>query len=343
MAKYINDSAMDACLNWIKTSASKCIVCSAQPATAAEATGTYDLSTTAITSANITGPTDGASGRKITIDEIVETAIQHSGDATYVALTSTPTTTYVGTVAPTVQDNYATDLTSDTVSVSPPLPAGVEAGDTIIVTSWSTSNTGTGCDTACDTGYTMEIKDYLATTQAHMCVFSKIAGESEADPIVTQTSTNTADSITIYARVWVFRNSGTDLGVTCGTRAEINDTAVTFPGITTASDNVMVLAISVVSAYVNHTGGLSNANVTFTEAGAADSPCHLHYGIMDTAGAIGDTTGTVDHSQYGMYCHVGLDLSDDVLTFATTCPTTTLDSAVKLTLGAWDIQISDPV
>lgn len=331
---------MDACLGWIKDGVNKSIACSAQPATTAEATGTYDLSTSAITSANVTGPADGASGRKITIDAITEASIQHSGDATHIALTRIPATTYVGTGA--VSSN--TNNSSDTVDCAPSLPEDLQEGDTMVVLVWSVSNGGTDTETSCfGGGWTLEILDNLATTEHHMSVFSKKAGASETDPTIIHTSSAPCTSITVIARMWAFRDTGTGLLVTTGTRAEINDNDITFPGITTAANNVMVLALSVISSQATFTGAISNGNVTFTAAGEEDGILHLHYGTMATAGAIGDTTGQVSQTQYGMYCHVALDVAPEELSFVTTCPTTTLDSAVKLSVDAWDIQISDPV
>lgn len=343
MAKWINDTAMDTCLGWIKDNISKSIACSAQPADGTEATSTYDLSTSAITSANVTGPADGASGRKITIDALTEQTIQHSGDATHFALTRVLPTTLVGCVELGVA-NTGTASSATTVSCTPPLPEGVLSGDTIIVVGWSTSNSGSNQVTACGTGYTTEVLDYLSTTRYHMTVFSKIAGSSEADPVLTQTSDTTATTLTVYGRVWVFRESGSGLGVTVGTRAEVDNDNITYPGITTTQNNAMVLAISVGFQPMEHLEALTNANITFTESEAADTFIHLHYGTMETAGATGDTTGLVDGAApLGMYCHIELDIDDDELSFVTTCDTTTLDSAVKLSVGAWDIQISDPV
>ena len=98
MAKWQNDSMLDAALSYISTNLAEMVVCSAQPTTYAEATSTYALADVAVTSANVTGPANGSvSGRKITIDEQTGVTVDATGTATHVALVSADTLLYVDT------------------------------------------------------------------------------------------------------------------------------------------------------------------------------------------------------------------------------------------------------
>ena len=73
MAKFLDDTVLDAGLNVIKNGATILALCSAQPTTYAEATTTYDggaskyclAKKTGLTSGSFTGPVDDTSGRKL--------------------------------------------------------------------------------------------------------------------------------------------------------------------------------------------------------------------------------------------------------------------------------------
>ena len=83
---YINDSALDAGLNWIKTNGTSLHICSAEPTTYAEAATTYELAVAAVT---LTGPAAGdTSGRKVTIPQVSDDAVDTTGTATHWALTN---------------------------------------------------------------------------------------------------------------------------------------------------------------------------------------------------------------------------------------------------------------
>lgn len=93
MAKWQNDLMLDAALNYIKTNATRLCVCSAQPATYAEATTTYDggaskykLAILTIDSDDFTGPADDTSGRKLTVNEGAGITVDATASATHVAL-----------------------------------------------------------------------------------------------------------------------------------------------------------------------------------------------------------------------------------------------------------------
>lgn len=100
MAKWQNDSMLDAALDYIKNNTTQLCVCSAQPTTYAEATATYKLALkTGLTSGSFTGPANGdTSGRKVTINQQATIAVDSSGTATHVALCSGTVLLYVTTV-----------------------------------------------------------------------------------------------------------------------------------------------------------------------------------------------------------------------------------------------------
>jgi hypothetical protein len=97
--KWQNDLVLDQALNYIKNNVTQLAVCSAQPASYAEATSTYKLALkTGLTSGSFTGPADGTpDGRKLTINEQAGIAVDASGDATHVAICSGTVLLYVTT------------------------------------------------------------------------------------------------------------------------------------------------------------------------------------------------------------------------------------------------------
>jgi len=84
VAKWANDLVMDAALDYIAT-ADRLFVCSAQPATYAEAASTYDLATHTLSSGDF-AKANGTSGRKVTVAEQATITVDHSETATHVAL-----------------------------------------------------------------------------------------------------------------------------------------------------------------------------------------------------------------------------------------------------------------
>jgi len=82
---YLSDALLDLALQELEDSASQLNICSAEPATYAEATDTYDLGDA---TAAYTGPGDGdTSGRKTTIDAITDGSVSATGTAIAWALT----------------------------------------------------------------------------------------------------------------------------------------------------------------------------------------------------------------------------------------------------------------
>ena len=94
MAKSVIDAMLDAALSYLANNSTRLAVCSAIPASYAEATTTYDggagkycLALKTITSADFTGPADGDSnGRKITVNQQAGLSVLATATAVYVVL-----------------------------------------------------------------------------------------------------------------------------------------------------------------------------------------------------------------------------------------------------------------
>lgn len=98
MAKWQNDAFLDAAFAYISTNYDELYLCSAQPATYAEASSTYKLAGITGTNGDVTGPANGdTSGRKLTIDAQTGISVTGSGDVTHVAICSSDTLLYVTT------------------------------------------------------------------------------------------------------------------------------------------------------------------------------------------------------------------------------------------------------
>lgn len=82
---FINDSALDALVNYVKTNGTRIDICSQEPTTYAEATSTYTLGNDTVT---ITGPTNGATnGRSVTVPAVSDANVTGTGTASHWALT----------------------------------------------------------------------------------------------------------------------------------------------------------------------------------------------------------------------------------------------------------------
>lgn len=106
MAKYANDSMMDAALDYLKNNVTRICVCSAQPTTYTEAITTYELADVTVDSTDFTHANGDSSGRKTTVAAQSGVTIDNSGDATHVALVSVSDTTL----------RYVTTCTSQTLT-----------------------------------------------------------------------------------------------------------------------------------------------------------------------------------------------------------------------------------
>jgi len=98
MAKWCNDSMLDAALDYIKNNATEMTLCSAQPTTYAEATSTYALADVVIDSGDFTH-SDGTTGRKTTVAQQLSVTVDVTGTGTHVALCSGTVLLYVTTCA----------------------------------------------------------------------------------------------------------------------------------------------------------------------------------------------------------------------------------------------------
>jgi len=100
MAKYINDSSMDAGLAWIRDNTTMISACGTQPTSSTEAGTTYALGTLSYGTASWTLNNGDSSGRKITAGAATIT-LAGSGTVDHVAFFNTGTLVAVGTCAPT--------------------------------------------------------------------------------------------------------------------------------------------------------------------------------------------------------------------------------------------------
>ena len=99
MGKLVDNTVLDGALNVIKSNAILIVVCSDTPTTYANATATYDLADGVVDTDDFTIADDSASpyGRKVTVGQQAALTVNHSGDATHVALCSADTLLYVTT------------------------------------------------------------------------------------------------------------------------------------------------------------------------------------------------------------------------------------------------------
>ena len=92
MAVYLNDVELDAGLNSIQDNVGALHICSALPATYAEATSTYSLGSK--TSPSVAEPSDkSGGGREIVVAAITDGTVSSDGTASYWALVKTTATT----------------------------------------------------------------------------------------------------------------------------------------------------------------------------------------------------------------------------------------------------------
>ena len=97
MAKWQNDSMLDAALNYIKNGATLETVCTQQPTTRTEAAATYSLGSVVVSSANFTLANGDTSGRKCTVAVQNSVPVTATGTANYVALMDSSNLMYVTT------------------------------------------------------------------------------------------------------------------------------------------------------------------------------------------------------------------------------------------------------
>jgi hypothetical protein len=102
MGKLVDNAVLDAALNYIKNNAILLVVCKDTPTTYANATATHDLADVAVDAADFTVADDAEAGggRKCTVAQQAAILVNHSGNATHVALCSADTLLYVTTCTP---------------------------------------------------------------------------------------------------------------------------------------------------------------------------------------------------------------------------------------------------
>jgi hypothetical protein len=93
MGKSVANVVLDAALQYLEDNADRLCICSAEPTTYAEATTTYDggaskykLGIATIDSDDFTGPVDGTSGRKTTVNQQTGITVDATASATHIAL-----------------------------------------------------------------------------------------------------------------------------------------------------------------------------------------------------------------------------------------------------------------
>jgi hypothetical protein len=116
MAKSVHDDVLDAALNYVKTNGTRLCVCSTQPTTYTEAITTYKLAIKTISSSDYTGPADGTSGRKLTVNQEATITVDSSGTAAHIALADSVNSKLL----------YVTTCTSQVLT----------AGNTVTVPAW---------------------------------------------------------------------------------------------------------------------------------------------------------------------------------------------------------------
>jgi hypothetical protein len=121
MAKWQNDSMLDAALNYIKTNAVRELVIASYTSGDSYATVTATanvLASKTISSTDFTGPADGtlgtAGGRKLTVNAQNSNTIIYTGTATHIALTNGSDTVYYVT---TTTSQALVDNDSNTVNI----------------------------------------------------------------------------------------------------------------------------------------------------------------------------------------------------------------------------------
>lgn len=102
MGKRTNDAVMDAALDYLAT-ATKEVVCSAEPTTYTEAVTTYMLAEVVIDGTDFTKANGDTSGRKTTVAQQSAVAITNSGTATHIATVITASSALIDVTTCTSQ------------------------------------------------------------------------------------------------------------------------------------------------------------------------------------------------------------------------------------------------
>ena len=96
MAKSSNSDVLDGLGDIVQANCNLMVACSAEPTTRDQAVNTYDLADVAMASGDFTNAVDGT-GRKLTVAAKAGVTIDHTGDATHIALVDATRLLYVTT------------------------------------------------------------------------------------------------------------------------------------------------------------------------------------------------------------------------------------------------------
>jgi len=86
MSKFLHTDVQDALLSYISSNATRLCVCSTQPTTYTEAITTYELGDVTLSGADFSLAAGDVSGRKVTIAQKSNLAVDNSGTAGFIAL-----------------------------------------------------------------------------------------------------------------------------------------------------------------------------------------------------------------------------------------------------------------
>ena len=195
---------------------------------------------------------------------------------------------------------------SSTGTVTPGLPSGTAENDILVMLCF-TGNQPITVSGWTEAGNSPQSEG--ASYGFRLTVFWKRAGASESAP-------TTSDSgLVNAAQILGFRGcvaTGNPFDVTSGSVGATDNTTVTIPGVTTTGANAMVISALAFYRVANSTTNISsgaNSNLTdFAERadqaaiiGAVDGGFAAFSGIKASAGATGDTTGTLASSSTKAY------------------------------------------
>jgi hypothetical protein len=99
MAKFANDTVLDALIEKITDNATLLCVCSTQPTTRTEAASTYMLATVALSSSDFSIADGGSGGRKLTISAKSGITIINNGTVAHLAIVDNSTLYFVTTTS----------------------------------------------------------------------------------------------------------------------------------------------------------------------------------------------------------------------------------------------------
>jgi len=205
-------------------------------------------------------------------------------------------------------------FTTGNTSTAPPIPAGMQAGDFMVLVVETEGATIAAPSPAWTQvpGSPQSIGGTNVAGGVRLAVYTRFWQSGDAAPTVTTTGANHAVSI-------IFGFSGVDAttpldGVAPTTTSAASSATLTMPGITTATNNAVVVHCMAVDLdatnTAGHVGNPTNANLTFTGFGTNGE---LHDQTINTqsggglfvaagrkavAGATGNTTATQTASAY---------------------------------------------